>query len=196
MKNWRPRLTILGISRGLDCFLECWAMANKDKNKVPATSNGTSLKALAQYLHLSQGTISLVINRSPAAAAIPQETQARILEAAKKLNYRANFFARSLRSRRSFTIGILHPDLSDYVALVMSGIEDQLLRENYFYFAAGHRSSRELIEEYPRLMIERSVDGIIAIDTLLEHSLSMPVVTVSGHRTLPGVTNVVLDHRR
>lgn len=168
----------------------------KKQDAIAEAANGVSLKALAQHLHLSQGTVSSVINRSPAAAAIPQATQDRILEAAKKLNYRANFFARALRSRRSFTIGILHPDLSDYVALVMSGIEDQLLRENYFYFAAGHRSSRELIEEYPRLMIERSVDGIIVIDTLLEHSLSVPVVTVSGHQSLPGVTNVVLDHRR
>jgi DNA-binding LacI/PurR family transcriptional regulator len=169
-------------------------MAKKDK--VPATSNGTSLKALAQHLHLSQGTVSLVINRSPAAAAIPQRTQARILEAAKKLNYRANFFARSLRSRRSFTIGILHPDLSDYVALVMGGVEEHLLRENYFYFAAGHRNDRELIEEYPRIMIERSVEGIIAIDTPLGHPLPVPVVTVSGHQRIPGVTSVTLDHRR
>ena len=168
----------------------------KKLETIPDGANGVSLKALAHHLHLSQGTVSSVINRSPAAASIPQATQDRILEAAKKLNYRANFFARSLRSRRSFTVGILHPDLSDYVALVMGGIEEQLLREHYFYFAAGHRSSRELIAEYPRLMIERSVEGIVAIDTLLEHSLSVPVVTVSGHGTLPGVTNVVLDHRR
>src|SRR5260370_20856514 len=126
MKNWRPRLTILGISRGLDCFLECWAMANKDKNKVPAASNGTSLKALAQYLHLSQGTISLVINRSPAAAAIPQETQARILEAAKKLTYRPNFFARSLPSRRRFTVALPHPDPAAYLARVIGSSEQDL----------------------------------------------------------------------
>src|SRR5260370_42697066 len=97
----------------------------KKQDAIEEAANGVSLKALAQHLHLSQGTVSSVINRSPAAASIPQATQARILEAAKKLNYRANFFARSLRSRRSFTIGILHPDLSDYVALVMSGIEEQ-----------------------------------------------------------------------
>jgi DNA-binding LacI/PurR family transcriptional regulator len=171
-------------------------MAKKEKDKAAPPSNGTSLKALAQYLHLSQGTVSLVINRSPSAAAIPQETQTRILEAAKKLNYRANFFARSLRSRRSFTIGILHPDLSDYVALVMGGIEQHLLKEHYFYFAAGHGNDEALKEEYPRVMMERSVEGIIAIDTRLEHSFPVPIVTVSGHQKTPGITRVTLDHRR
>ncbi len=173
------------------------AKKNSDSHvssKVPAKA--ANLKALAEHLGLSQGTVSLVVNRSPSAASIPPETQARILEAAKKLNYRANFFAKSLRSQRSFTIGILHPDLSDYVALVMGGIEDQLLRQNYFYFAAGHRNQRELMEEYPRMMIERSVEGIIAIDSLLQHPLPVPVVSVSGHQKMAGVTNVVLDHRR
>lgn len=169
---------------------------SKEHSNPAAPANGANLKALAEHLGLSQGTVSLVVNRSPSAASIPPETQARILEAAKKLNYRANFFARSLRSRRSFTIGILHPDLSDYVALVMSGIEEQLLQQDYFYFAAGHRNQRELIEEYPRLMIERSVEGIIAIDTLLKHTFPVPVVTVSGHQKITGVTNIILDHRR
>lgn len=161
-----------------------------------APANGANLKKLAEHLGLSQGTVSLVVNGSPSAASIPAETQARILKAAKKLNYRANYFARSLRSRRSFTIGILHPDLSDYVALVMSGIEQLLLQQSYFYFAAGHRNQRELIEEYPRLMIERSVEGIIAIDSLLKHTFPVPVVTVSGHQKISGVTNVILDHSR
>jgi LacI family transcriptional regulator len=151
---------------------------------------------LAEHLNLSPATVSLVINRSKAADAIPEDTQRRIFQAAKELNYRPNFYARSLRIKRSFTIGILHPDLSDYVALLTSGIEDHLMREGYFYFAAGHRNNPELIEEYPMIMMDRSVEGIIAIDTPIVHSLPLPVVVISGHRKIEGVTNLVLDHRR
>src|ERR1700745_538073 len=97
------------------------------------TVRSLSLKELAEHLNLSPATVSLVINRTKAAAAIPQETQQRIFQAAKELNYRPNFYARSLRMQRSFTIGILHPDLSDYVALLTSGIEDYLMGEGYFY---------------------------------------------------------------
>ena len=172
---------------------------NKGKRDVAGKRHAVrtlSLKALAEHLNLSPATVSLVINRAKAAAAIPEETQKRIFQAAKDLNYRPNFYARSLRMQRSFTIGILHPDLSDYVALLTSGIEDYLMREGYFYFAAGHRNNPELIEEYPLIMLDRSVEGIIAIDTPITHSLPLPVVIVAGHRNLDGVTNVILDHRR
>jgi DNA-binding LacI/PurR family transcriptional regulator len=167
----------------------------KDRGKGRLT-RGVSLKALAEHLKLSPTTVSLVMNRSKAAAAIPPETQNRIFEAAKELNYRPNFYARSLRTQRSFTVGILHPDLSDYVALLTSGIEEHLMREGYFYFATGHRNNPELIAEYPMIMLDRSVEGIIAIDTPIAHPLPLPVVAIAGHRPVEGVTNVILDHRR
>jgi len=168
----------------------------KSKDDKRAQARSVSLKVLAEHLKLSPATVSLVMNRSKAAAAIPQETQQRIFQGAKKLNYRPNFYARSLRTRRSFTIGILYPDLSDYVALLTSGVEDHLMGEGYFYFAAGHRNNPELIEEYPMIMLDRSVEGIVAIDTPVTHPLPLPVVAISGHRHVEGVTNVILDHRR
>jgi len=54
----------------------------------------------------------------------------------------------------------------------------------------------DLIDEYPRLFLERSVDGLIAVDTPWSLMPSVPVVTVSGHNQVKGVTNVVLDHKR
>jgi len=156
-----------------------------------------SLKQLAERLELSPATVSLVINRSPVADSIPQETKDRVLAAARKYKYRANFFARSLRAQRSFTIGVIVPEVSDgYSASVMSGVEDYLLQEGYFYFVVSHRHRADLIDEYPRLFIERSVDGLIAVDTPWTLSLSVPVVTVSGHNQVKGVTNIVLDHAR
>ncbi len=156
-----------------------------------------SLKQLAEYLGLSPATISLVINRAPVADSIPQETKNKIFAAVQKFKYRPNFFARSLRAQRSFTIGVIVPEVSDgYSASVMSGVEDHLLQEGYFYFVASHRHRADLIDEYPRLFLERSVDGLIAVDTPWSLSLSVPVVTVSGHNQVEGVVNVVLDHER
>jgi len=129
-------------------------------------------------------------------AAIPAETQKRLFQAAKQITSRSHLYARFMRMQRTFTIGILHPDLSDYVALLTSGIEDYLMGEGYFYFAAGHRNNPELIEEYPLIMLDRAVEGIIAIDTPIMHSLPLPVVIVAGHRNIEGATNVIIDHKR
>jgi len=156
-----------------------------------------SQRKLADYLGLSPATVSLVINRSVVADSIPAETQERIFAAARKFNYRPNFFARSLRTQRSFTIGVIVPEISEgYAALVLSGIEDHLLREGYFYFVASHRHRADLIDEYPQLFLARSVDGLIAVDTPWHQNLPVPVVTVSGHNMVKGVTNIVLDHER
>ncbi|MBT9329899.1 LacI family DNA-binding transcriptional regulator [Paracidobacterium acidisoli] len=156
-----------------------------------------SLKTLGDYLDLSPATISLVLNNAPGVRSIPQETRDRVLAAAKKFDYRPSFYARSLRRRQSFSIGVLVPELSDgYSVLVMNGIEEVLIEEGYFYFTASHRRKADLIEEYPRMLMDRSVEGFIAIDTALQHALPLPVVAVAGHRKIEGVTNIVLDHRR
>lgn len=171
--------------------------AESSKRTVRLGPKPVSLKQLAEHLQLSPATVSLVINRSPVADSIPQETKDRVLAAARKYKYRPNFFARSLRSKHSLTIGVIVPEVSEgYSASVMSGIEDHLLQAGYFYFVASHRHRSDLIDEYPRLFLERSVDGLIAVDTPWTQSLSVPVVTVSGHNQVQGVTNIVLDHVR
>jgi DNA-binding LacI/PurR family transcriptional regulator len=168
-----------------------------DARSAVRTPRKISLKLLADHLGLSPATVSLVMNRSAVADSIPQDTQERIFAAARKFNYRPSFFARSLRTQRSFTIGVIVPEVSEgYAAMVMSGIEDHLLQEGYFYFVASHRHRPDLIDEYPRLFLGRSVDGLIAVDTPLHQALPVPVVTVSGHVEVKGVTNIVLDHQR
>jgi Bacterial regulatory proteins, lacI family len=82
------------------------------------------LKFLAEYLDLSAATISVVLNNSPTAREIPQETKDRVVAAARKFNYRPNVLARSLRQRRSFTIGVLVHEISEgYGALLLNGID-------------------------------------------------------------------------
>jgi DNA-binding LacI/PurR family transcriptional regulator len=171
-----------------------FASAPKSTRGKPSAQS-VSLKSLAAHLDLSPAAVSLVINRSPAAKSIPQRTQERIRAVARELNYRPNFVARSLRAQRSFTIGVVVPEISEgYAALVMSGIEDYLLQEGYFYFVVSHRHRSDLVEEYPRLLQERAVEGLIAVDTACQEGVAIPVVAVSGHRELRGVTNIVLNH--
>jgi DNA-binding LacI/PurR family transcriptional regulator len=161
------------------------------------SGQSVSLKSLAEHLGLSQAAVSFVLSRSPAAKSIPQRTQELIRAAARELNYRPNHLARSLRQRRSYTIGVVVPEISEgYAALVMSGIEDHLLREGYFYFVVSHRHRTELIEEYPLLLQQRAVEGLIAVDTALSEGVHVPLVAVSGHRDVTGVTNIVLNHVR
>lgn len=155
-----------------------------------------SLKQLAAHLGLDPATVSVVLNDVPGRS-IPQRTRDRIKVAARELNYQPNLLARSLRSRQSKTIGILVPELGDgYHTQVMGGIGDFLIKSGFFYFTAHHRHKPELIDEYTRMLIARGAQGIIAVDTLFEHPLPVPVVAVAGHRRIGGITNITLDHTR
>lgn len=155
-----------------------------------------SLKVLAEHLGIHPGTVSVVLNDVPGRS-IPQATRDRIKAAARELNYQPSLLARSLRDRRTHTIGILVPELGDgYHTQVMSGLGDQLMRAGYFYFTAHHRHNPCLVKEYTRMLIGRGAQGIIAIDTHLEEPVPVPVVAVAGHRPIEGVRNVCIDHRR
>jgi DNA-binding LacI/PurR family transcriptional regulator len=156
-----------------------------------------SLKSLADYLELSPATVSVVLNESPAAKAIPKHTKDRVRKAARELRYRPNFFARSLSLKRGFTVGVIVPEISEgYASSIMSGIEDQLLKEGYFYFVASHRNKADLIQEYPRMLIDRAVEGVILLNTPVVRPLTVPAVSVSGHQRVKGVTNIVVDNRK
>jgi DNA-binding LacI/PurR family transcriptional regulator len=166
-----------------------------DKESARLDKRPVSLKDLAAHLGLSPSTLSLVLNDSPAAHSIPQATKDRIFAAARGLNYRPHFLARSLRTQRSHTLGVLVPEISGgYTAEVMSGIEEHLLKAGYFYIIACHRHKPELLDGYPKLFVDRCVEGLIAVDTPCRAEMPLPVASVSGHDDVKGVTNVVLNH--
>jgi DNA-binding LacI/PurR family transcriptional regulator len=168
----------------------------KPKRNDSLPAEPVSLKTLAAYLDLDPTTVSVVLNQMPGRS-IPEATRERIREAALKFNYEPSFLARSLRNRRTMTVGILVPVLADgYHAEVMTGIGDRLLEEKYFYFIVHHRHRTDLIEQYPRMLINRGAEGLIAIDTNLVDKLPFPVVAVGGRRRISGVTSVELDHHR
>ncbi len=160
-------------------------------------SGRVTLRHLAAELDLSPTTVSLVLNRSPAAASIPEETQQRVFAGAEKLGYRPDFVARSLRSRRSFSVGVLVPEINEgYASEILSGVEARLLAEGYFYLVASHRTRKDLLREYMLLLQDRLIEGYILVNTPLIEAPPLPAVAIAGHMPLDGVTNVVIDNDR
>jgi len=177
------------------CKKTCYN-SNMAKGKLSTPPGHVNLRMLAEHLELSQTTVSLVLNNSPSAKSIPQETRNRVTEAAERLNYRPNYFARSLRQSRSMSVGVLAPDLSEgYFTRVMSGVVQELTGAHYFFFTACHDWKRELIERYPKMLVERAVDGLLLLNTPADHiEVNVPVVAISAHSAGENVTNIVLDH--
>ncbi len=156
-----------------------------------------TLKAVAQHIGLTPGTVSAVLNDSPSARSIPQETKNRIHAAAKELNYRPNFFARTLRNKRTYTIGVIAEEIGDsYSSPIISGIEQYLRQREYFFLTVVHRHDPVLLSRYSQLLSERGVEGIITVDTTVNEAPALPTVAVAGHKKLKGVTNITLDHER
>ena len=156
-----------------------------------------TLKDVAQHIGLTPGTVSAVLNDSPSARSIPQETKNRIHAAAKELNYRPNFFARSLRNKRTYTIGVIAEEIGDsYSSPIISGIEQYLRKRDYFFLTVVHRHDVALLNRYSQLLSERGVEGIITVDTTVQEAPALPTVAIAGHKKLTGVTNITLDHHK
>lgn len=156
-----------------------------------------TLKAVAQHLGLTPGTVSAVLNDSPSARSIPLETKNRIRAAATELNYRPNFFARTLRNKRTYTIGVIAEEIGDsYSSPIISGIEQYLRQRDYFFLTVVHRHDQALLSRYSQMLSERGVEGIITVDTTVQEAPMLPTVAIAGHKKLKGVTNIVLDHER
>jgi DNA-binding LacI/PurR family transcriptional regulator len=165
------------------------------KNAAPSERKVT-LKTIAQHLGLSVGTISAILNGSDAALSIPDHTKQRVLDAARELNYRPNYFARALRLQRTYTIGVITEQIGDpYGAMIINGIEEYLRGTEYFFLTVIHRHDRQVLQNYSSMLKSRGVEGFITIDTSIMEASSLPTVAIANHTQIPGVTNLVLDER-
>jgi LacI family transcriptional regulator len=165
-----------------------------DRTKQPS-QHGTTLKELAKHLGLTKGTVSAVLNDSPYAKAIPQHTKDRIFAAAQELNYHPNYFARTLRKKRTYTVGVICAEIGDaYGSVVISGIESALSERKYIFVTVVHHHDAQLVRQYSDILKVRGAEGFITIDTTLTASPLVPTVAISGHREIEGVTNMTLDH--
>jgi len=166
-----------------------------EKDTENRAERSITLAELAAYLQLTKGTVSAVLNNSPYARSIPQHTKERIIAAAQQFNYRPNFFARTLRKKRTFTIGVIAEEIGDpYGSIIISGIESALSQRKYFFLTVIHRHDAALLQQYSDILRARGVEGIITVDTTLTNPPALPTVAIAGHCDLPGITNIVLDH--
>ena len=120
----------------------------------------TSLKDLAKELGVSIATVSRALRNSPEIGA---EMQEKVKALAKKLNYRPNPFAQSLRKEAPRVIGVVVPNLvTHYYAAVLDGIEDEARKSGYSVICANtHEDSEREVQAIDNF-ISLHVEGIIA----------------------------------
>lgn len=137
-------------------------MITIENNKKSMTNHKRriSLKDLAKELGVSIATVSRALRSSPE---IGVEMQEKVKELARRLNYRPNPFAQSLRREAPKIIGVVVPNLvTHYYAAVLDGIEDEARRAGYSVISAN---SHEDFETEARLIddfIGLHVEGIVA----------------------------------
>ena len=179
----------------------------------------TTIKDVAALAGVSYQTVSRVLNDRDLVA---EETRARVLAAIEALDYRPDASARSLASRRTYLLGIVTADLSDYThARILEGAEAEAREHGYLIFASGAERGRNGEPLRSPLLSQHQAEGLLIIyhgadgDT---HSIfedipnDLPVVTIgyapdrenlvrvgiANHRTARQVTEHLLGlgHRR
>ncbi len=120
-----------------------------------------SIKELAALSGVSIATISRVINKK---GGYSRETEERILALIKDKAYRQNVNARSLRTQKSQTIGVVLPDISnEFFAKIVQAIEKQAIKYNYSVFICNTDENMEIERRHLSNLAGQLVDGIIYI---------------------------------
>ncbi|MGD0414788.1 MAG: LacI family DNA-binding transcriptional regulator [Terriglobales bacterium] len=123
-----------------------------------------TLGDVAKESAVSVTTASLVISNGPAASRFPLPTRERIWKVARRLGYRPNFFARSLRQSRSQTLGILLFDITDpYCTQILRGIESRIRLSGYFSLITDLQNNGTQFHPCIEMLMDRQVEGIIAV---------------------------------
>ena len=151
--------------------------------KYSRSHRPVTLKTLAKHLGLTPGTISKVLNNAKGAKAISEATKARVLAAARELEYRPNFHAQSLRTKRTYMIGVLVPEISEREhGMLITGIESVLRQRGYLCLMGVHRNDAEMLARYINLFSQRGVEGMIAVDAETSRDWALPTVNVTVPR--------------
>jgi DNA-binding LacI/PurR family transcriptional regulator len=123
-----------------------------------------TIRELADAAGVSIATVSRVLNNKP--HPVGEETRRRILLLADELGYRPNLAARSLRTERSSTIGIITDNIdSPHTTMMIRGIQDRVKEEGYICVVISAdwdpQNEREAIHD----LASRAIDGIIFAET-------------------------------
>lgn len=159
-----------------------------------------TLSELAKAAGVSVSTVSRALNDS--AHPVNEETRQHIQNLAKQLGYRPNMVARSLKTDRTFTIGIIVDNIvSPFSPTIIRGIQDHLKIHNYFSVIINADWDPEAETEAIHQLISRSIDGIVFVESWLRGAnptldlANKPYVFV--HRLFSGVfgNSVLVDER-
>jgi LacI family transcriptional regulator len=158
-------------------------------------SHRITLKKLAEHLGLSRTTISMILNDVPEATRFPEKTRQRVVESAKRLGYRPNYFARSLGRKRTYLIGVIAPDFGNgFEAAVLSGFERRLLNTGYTSFVSTHLWSPSLLQRHVETLCDRGAEGLLLINSTPNESPGIPAVTICTDRSPIWSTRVSIDN--
>ncbi|HEY2136394.1 MAG TPA: LacI family DNA-binding transcriptional regulator [Xanthobacteraceae bacterium] len=165
---------------------------------VPVT-----LKQVAQAAGVHFSTVSRALNPATRARVKPH-IAARITETARRLGYRTNTLASSLRTRRSHVIGVVVPDIGSLLfPPILEGIELTLLKEGYMTIVANSANDPVRHRNILTGMIERQVDGLILAtatlrDPILDEWIAgrAPVVLINRTDETGRVPAVINDDIR
>jgi LacI family transcriptional regulator len=130
-----------------------------------------TLRDVARVAGVHPATVSRALNEETRSL-VNEETARRVLQAADELGYQPNPIARGLKTNRSYTIGVLIPDLTNPLfPPILRGIEDRLEIAGYTPLTANtdNDPERELLDS--QIMRARQVDGIIAATARRDHRL-------------------------
>lgn len=120
-----------------------------------------TLKDIAKETGVSASTVSRVLSGD---SAISAETQKRVRLAARKMGYRVNTVARSLKTNKTFTVGFICPEITnEFFMKIAKGVEQELKRFGYSMIICNSNENTEDEKKSLRVLLEKCVDGIIMI---------------------------------
>ena len=127
---------------------------------------------VALRANVSIATVSRVVNKSD--HKVNPATREKVLAAISELDYRPNALAKGLLMKKTMTIGIIIPDISNpYYAEIVRGIQDTADQADYAVMLHNTDRKQERIIRYIYLLREKSADGVIFCGGI-----------ISGHETL------------
>lgn len=120
-----------------------------------------SIKDIATLSGVSVATVSRVINNN---GRFSKETRNKVLKVIEETGYQMNYSAKSLRMKKSFSIGILVPDISNYFfSDIVQKIEEILFEKGYSTIICNTARNNEKEIAYLRMLESKGVDGLIVI---------------------------------
>ncbi|HEY2771379.1 MAG TPA: LacI family DNA-binding transcriptional regulator [Solirubrobacteraceae bacterium] len=133
--------------------------------------NPVTIRDVARLAEVHPGTVSRALN-ADTRALVNEETAERVRRAAEQLGYRPNPIARGLKTNRSYTIGVLIPDITNPLfPPILRGIEDRLDDAGYTSLIVNTDNDPERERTHLEAMRMRQVDGFISATARLDHEV-------------------------